>query len=94
MRTGMRYSDEDDIKAIRTRSGHTIEFHDTQGKEQIKIYDNEKNNFELTFSTHEQLIKLQSKGNIELYSEKNVLIERYWEKDKKNSRILKKLLLR
>ena len=69
------YSDEDDIKAIRTRSGHTIEFHDTQGKEQIKIYDNEKNNFELTFSTHEQLIKLQSKGNIEFHADKDIVFD-------------------
>lgn len=69
------YNDEDNIKAIRTRSGHTIEFHDTEGEEFIKIYDNEKDNFILTFSTHEQLIKLQSKGNIELYAEKDIVID-------------------
>jgi Rhs element Vgr protein len=69
------YNDSDDIKAIRTRSGHTIEFHDTEGSEFIKIYDNEKDNFILTFSTHEQLIKLESKGNIELYADNDVIIE-------------------
>ena len=69
------YSENDDIKAIRTRSGHTIEFHDTEGKEHIKIYDNDKDNFILTFSTHEQLIKLQSKGNIELYAENDIIID-------------------
>ena len=72
---GSWYSDEDNIKAIRTRSGHTIEFHDTEGEEYIKIYDNEKDNFILTFSTFEQLIKLESKGNIEMYAEKNIIID-------------------
>mgnify|MGYP000987242519 CR=1 FL=1 len=69
------YNDDDNIKAIRTRSGHTIEFHDTEGEELIKIYDNEKDNFILTFSTHEQLIKLESKGNIELYAQKDIIID-------------------
>jgi uncharacterized protein involved in type VI secretion and phage assembly len=69
------YNDNNDIKAIRTRSGHTIEFHDTEGSEHIKIYDNEKNNFVLTFSTHEQLIKLESSGNIELHAKKDVIID-------------------
>ena len=72
---GSWYNDEDNIKAIRTRSGHTIEFHDTEGEEYIKIYDNEKDNFILTFSTHEQLIKLESKGNIEMYADKNIIID-------------------
>lgn len=69
------YNDEDNIKAIRTRSGHTLEFHDTMGNEYIKIYDNEKDNFILTFSTVEKLIKLQSKGNIELYADKDIIID-------------------
>ncbi len=72
---GNWYSDKNDIKAIRTRSGHTIEFHDTEGTEHIKIYDNGKNNFELTFSTHEQLIKLESKGDIELHADKNIMLD-------------------
>ncbi|MFV0538268.1 MAG: type VI secretion system Vgr family protein [Dysgonomonas sp.] len=69
------YNDEDNIKAIRTRSGHTMEFHDTMGNEYIRIYDNEKDNFVLTFSTVEKLIKLQSKGNIELYADKDIIID-------------------
>jgi Rhs element Vgr protein len=69
------YSENDDIKAIRTRSGHTIEFHDTAGKEYIEIYDHGKRNFVLTFSTHEQLIKLESKGNIELYADKDIVLD-------------------
>ena len=68
------YDDEDNIKAIRTRSGHTLEFHDTDGNEFIKIYDNEKDNFILTFSTVDKLIKLQSKGNIEMYADNDIIM--------------------
>jgi Rhs element Vgr protein len=70
------YSDSDDIKAIRTRNGHTIEIHDT-GEEGgfIRIYDNEKENYILTYSTDEKLIKLESKGNIELYAENDIIME-------------------
>jgi uncharacterized protein involved in type VI secretion and phage assembly len=67
------YSEKDDIKAIRTRSGHTIEFHDTEGKEKIEIYDHdEKRNFTLTFSAYEQKITLHSKGDIELEADENI----------------------
>jgi len=34
-------TDKNDIKAIRTRSGHTVEFNDEDGAETIKIYDND-----------------------------------------------------
>ncbi|MDR0332286.1 MAG: phage baseplate assembly protein V [Dysgonamonadaceae bacterium] len=67
------YSEKDDIKAIRTRSGHTIEFHDTEGEEKIEIYDHdEKRNFTLTFSAYEQKITLHSKGDIELEADENI----------------------
>ena len=58
------------IKAIRTRNGHTIEIHDEGNDGYIRIYDNEKENYILTFSTDEKLIKLESTGNIELYAKK------------------------
>jgi len=64
-----------DIKAIRTRNGHTVEIHDAGEGGFIKIYDNEKNNYVLTFSTDEKLIRLESKGNIDLYAEENINIE-------------------
>jgi Uncharacterized protein conserved in bacteria len=54
------------VKGIRTRNGHTIEIHDEGEDGYIRIYDNEKENYVLTFSTDDQLIRLQSKGNIEL----------------------------
>lgn len=73
--SGSWYDEEDNIKAIRTRSGHTLEFHDTMGNEYMKIYDNQKDNFVLTFSSVERLIRLQSKGNIELYADKDIIID-------------------
>ena len=68
------YSDSNDIKAIRTRNGHTIEIRDDGDDGFIKIYDNKKENYVLTFSTDEKLIKLESTGNIELYADKNIII--------------------
>lgn len=62
------------IKAIRTRNGHTIEIHDEGNDGYIRIYDNEKENYILTFSTDEKLIKLESTGNIELYAKKDIIM--------------------
>jgi len=69
------YSETNDIKAIRTRNGHTIEIHDEGDDGFIRIYDNEKENYILTFSTDEKLIKLQSSGNIELFAENDIIID-------------------
>jgi type VI secretion system secreted protein VgrG len=68
------YNDSNDIKGIRTKSGHTVEFYDTHGQEYIRIYDNKKENYILTYSTYEKLIKLESKGNIELYADKDIVM--------------------
>ena len=62
------------IKAIRTRNGHTIEIHDEGSDGYIRIYDNEKENYILTFSTDEKLIKLESTGNIELYAQNDIIM--------------------
>lgn len=62
------------IKAIRTRNGHTIEIHDEGADGYIRIYDNEKENYILTFSTDEKLIKLESTGNIELYAANDIIM--------------------
>jgi Rhs element Vgr protein len=64
-----------DIKAIRTRNGHTIEIHDEGEDGFIRIYDNDKENYILTFSTDDKLIKLESTGNIELHAASNVIIK-------------------
>jgi len=66
------FSDKNDVKAIRTRNGHTIEIHDKDKGGFIRIYDNEKENYVLTFSTDDKLIKLESTGNIELHATKNI----------------------
>lgn len=69
------YSDSNDIKAFRTRNGHTVEVHDVDDGGYIRIYDNEKENYILTYSTDEKLIKLESKGNIELYADNDIIME-------------------
>ena len=66
---------ENRVKAIRTRNGHTIEIHDDNEGGYIRIYDNGKENYVLTLSTDEQLIKLESKGNIELKAAKNIIMK-------------------
>lgn len=62
------------VKAIRTRNGHTIEIWDEGVGGYIRIYDNEKENYILTFSTDEKLIKLESTGNIELYAQNDIIM--------------------
>jgi len=68
-------NDGNDIKAIRTRNGHTVEIHDVADGGFIRIYDNEKENYILTFSTDEKLIKLESTGNIEMYAKNDIIME-------------------
>lgn len=65
---------ENRVKAIRTRNGHTIEIHDNYEGGYIRIYDNKKENYVFTLSTDDQLIKLESKGNIELRADKNIIM--------------------
>lgn len=72
------YNEDNNIKAIRTRNGHTIEIHDDGDGGFIRIYDYDNNgnkqNYILTFSTDEKLIKLESKGNIELYAKNDIIL--------------------
>ena len=69
------YSDSNDVKAIRTRGGHTIEIHDEGDDGFIRIYDYNKENYILTLSTDDKLIKLESTGNIELIAKSDIVIE-------------------
>ena len=62
------------VKAIRTRNGHTIEIWDEGPGGYIRIYDHGKENYILTFSTDEKLIKLESTGNIELYAKNDIIM--------------------
>lgn len=65
---------DNQVKAIRTRNGHTIEIWDRGEGGYIRIYDHEKENYIITFSTDEKLIKLESTGNIEMYAEKDIIM--------------------
>jgi len=66
---------DDDIKAIRTRSGHTIEFSDKDGSEELKIYDYNKDNYVITLESHSSKIKIESKGDIEMKAQGDLNIE-------------------
>lgn len=66
--------DTNEVKAIRTRNGHTVEIHDKGKGGYIKIYDNKKNNYVLTFSTDQKLIKLESSGNIQLDAKNDIIM--------------------
>lgn len=65
---------DNQVKAIRTRNGHTIEIHDEGSNGYIRIYDHKKENYVLTFSTDDKLIKLESTGNIELYAQRDIIM--------------------
>ncbi len=69
------YSDSNDIKAIRTRNGHTIEVNDAGQGGFIRIYDNKKENYVLTLSTDEKLVKIESTGNIEFRAGKSIIMD-------------------
>ena len=71
--------EHNNVKGFRSRSGHTIEFIDsddeyggTGGK--IHIYDSNTHNYEITFDTDKRLIRLESKGNIELDAKNNIVL--------------------
>ena len=67
--------DENNIKGIRTRGGHTIEFVDEDGNEELKIYDNKNNEYEITLSAHSSTVTIKSKGDLNLKAEGSVKIE-------------------
>ena len=60
-----------DIKKIRTRSGHTIEFDDTSGSESLLIYNGsgsspDSNNNKIVLSLSPDKITIESQGDIEI----------------------------
>ncbi len=73
-------SDNNDIKAIRTRSGHTIELNDTDGEEKINIYDNEGSI--ISFDTQAKSLTINATEtidiaakNINLVAEENITLQ-------------------
>lgn len=75
------YPGDNNVKAIRTASGHTIEIHDTQANDNfgdsgfIKIYDTKRNHYEVLLSTDQKLISLRSAGDISLTAGGNITIK-------------------
>lgn len=63
------------VKAIRTRNGHTIQFIDNAQGGYIQIYDYEKNTYILTFSTDEKLIRLEAQGNVEIVAGNDIIMK-------------------
>lgn len=70
-------NDKNFLKALRTKSGHTIEFNDEIGKETITIHDKDKVNT-ILFSSHGKELVMECKGdlkinaqNIEISAEKD-----------------------
>lgn len=72
------YPGFNNVKAIRTASGHTIEIHDTQTADDagdsgfIRIYDNKQNVYEVLLSTDKKLIKMNCKGDIDIHADGNI----------------------
>ncbi len=60
---------DNNIKSITTRSGHTIEFDDTEGEEKIHIRDN--GGSVITFDTKEKSLLINSAENVDI-SAKNI----------------------
>lgn len=65
-------TDKNDVKAIRTRSGHTIELNDTNGSEFIEITD-KKGNL-LTIDTVGETITINALKNININAGENINI--------------------
>ncbi len=65
-------TDTNDVKIIRTRSGHTIELNDKDGEEKIHIYDNEGSI--ITFDTQAKSLYIQATENIE-FQAKNIKLK-------------------
>lgn len=63
-----------EVKAFRTRNGHTVEVHDKESHGYIKIYDEKTHNYVVTYDTDNKKIRLESKGNIELSADRNIVL--------------------
>ena len=63
---------KNEVKAIRTKNGHTIEFHDKDKGGYIRIYDKDKNKYSITMSTDSASVSIQASGNISLSAGKNI----------------------
>ena len=64
----------DNIKAIRTRNGHTILFNDKGEAGLIEIYDNKNNAYHITLSADDKKITIYSAGEIEVVADTDISI--------------------
>lgn len=60
------------IKAIRTRNGHTILFNDRGDAGLIEIYDNNNNTYHITLSADDKKISIYSAGDIEINADGSI----------------------
>lgn len=63
------------IKAIRTRNGHTILFNDKGDAGLLEIYDNKNNTYHITLSANDKKITIYSAGEIEVVAETDINIK-------------------
>lgn len=63
------------IKAIRTRNGHTILFNDKGGAGLIEIYDDKNNTYHITLSADDKKITIYSAGEVEVVADTNINID-------------------
>lgn len=62
------------IKAIRTRNGHTILFNDKGEAGWIEIYDNKNNVYHITLSADDKKITIYSAGEVEVVADTDINI--------------------
>lgn len=62
----------DNIKAIRTRNGHTILFNDKGDAGLLEIYDNKNNIYHITLSADDKKITIYSAGEIEVVADTDI----------------------
>lgn len=62
------------VKAIRTRNGHTILFNDKGEAGLIEIYDNKNNTYHITLSADDKKITIYSAGEVEVVADTDVNI--------------------
>lgn len=74
------YPGNNNVKALRTASGHTIEIHDTQTDDNygnsgfIRVYDREQNIYEMLLSADRRLISMNCKGDIDIHADGDIRI--------------------
>jgi len=75
---------KNNIKMIKTRSGHTIKIDDTEGKEKIEIIDKSEEN-KICIDSSSKKISIECGGNIELSASKGKVVIKAQEVEIKSS---------